>query len=254
MTHQIVTFSRDHAHLATANYVVNFALPDPNIRLEQAAAEKAFRSVIAAQSTQTNVPDAFDPNAARIVLSAGNKSILISQTACQLSLNFPDNGKATLEEQWDVITKNVNDFHRGVLALKDSSDLQMSSIIVGVNFVSTSAIPDLGCFVAGKYVRPPFDRDVASAQVALGYRRGDYYVNVNASMYERRDIGLPAGVTQFTVKIDTLPVVERGITLQLDVNNRPRFMDGVKATVESPDRLLPVAREWANEQIAHVVS
>jgi len=40
--------------------------------------------------------------------------------------------------------------------------------------------------------------------------------------------------------------------LQLDVNNRPRFLDGRVAEYESPQALLEMTKSWTQEQISVV--
>lgn len=243
-----------HPQLAAANFVVNFRERDPSVRLRQADAEQAFKSVINAQSQQTNVPDDFDPVSPRLVFSSGNKSIFVSQTACQLSLNFPEVSSGSLEERWAIVTRNVHNFNRAVTAFKPAELLDFSSLIATVNLVATEhATEELAAYVAEKYVQASFAEGVASAQIALGYRQGDFYLNVNASAYERRDLMLQAGAPSMIVKIDRLPIVERGVALQLDVNTRPRFMGRDDAVYEEPAELLQTFRAWTDKQIRLVL-
>ncbi|WP_329847353.1 hypothetical protein [Stenotrophomonas hibiscicola] len=252
MTEARPNIDRSTPHLGVANFVIGFRKPDTDMRLKQAKVEAAFRSIIDSQSTQTNVPDGFDPSAPRLVLSSGNKSIFVSQVACQLTLNFPEKGVRSIEQQWDIIAKNIREFERAVLKMKDAAELEVSSVVLGIESSSSASSGDIAMYVAERFLCRPVDGAMASAQIALGYKRDEFFVNVNVSAYERMSIEVPPGAAGIYVNVTKMPVSERGIMLQLDVNNRPRFLDGRVAEYESPQALLEMTKSWTQEQISVV--
>jgi hypothetical protein len=65
-------------YISEAVFIVSYQL-DKNIRFMQPKAEEVFRSLIPIQSSQTNLPDDFDPQAPRILFQSKHKILAISQ-------------------------------------------------------------------------------------------------------------------------------------------------------------------------------
>lgn len=247
-------FNREDAHIANAVYVLNFKDVDNSARFQQAAAEKAFGGIVNGQSVQSNVPDGFDPTVPRIMFNSGTKQISISQASCQLVLNFPEPGRLAFDEQWEVIKKNVGDFHRKAMEFKPGSSYGMSSLVFQIAFRSVEGATDLNVLLYNKLIKKDLDGELASVSVQLGYRHDSWYKNVNVGVYEKRELKLPVVIGQQVaqVKMDKLPVTERGINLTIDVNDRPKFQNDA-AVCSDPESILKLARDFSLGQLNTII-
>lgn len=246
-------FNRNDASIANAVYALNFKSIDASVRFKQAAAEKAFGGLVNGQSVQSNVPDAFDPAAPRIIFNSGTKQLSISQAACQLALNFPDTAKLAFDDQWAVIEKNIKDFHHRAMEFESRAFYGMSSLVFQIAFTSNASASDLNAWLYNKLIKKELEGDLASVSVQIGYRRDSWYQNVNISAYEKRELKIPVVPGQvMQMQLDKLPVTGRGINLQIDINDRPKFQDE-SADCSDPNVIMELARGFSEKQLNIVI-
>lgn len=215
----------------------------------------AFGGMISGQSQQLNVPDSADPNIARIMFASGKKNLTISQLAVQLALAFD----ATLDvaKQLTIVEKNVRDFHHRVPQFKELSNFSTNALILHINFPSTETSDRLNEFLYEKLIKPTPVGEVASVQTTLGFKFGDIFANVGASIYESRQFNAmieqgTAPIMQ-TIDLKSLPVVERGLQITLDINNRPRQLADPDVVAQEPDSLIEVIHQMLSTHMPNLI-
>jgi len=211
------------SHLQAVVYVINFKAPDVKMRFKQAAAEAAFNGLIGGQSQQTNVPDTADPMQARIIFGNEKKSIAISQTSCQLQMNFSDS-EHKVDEQLKVVKKNVQDFYKRALQFVDENTFAHSGLVIELAFPSKDPVENLQNYIVDQFYKGEHFGKVASAQFAIGFEKDGLYLTVSSSVYENRRMEISANNNNLPTFIDvsTLPIIDYGLVFKVDVNDRPR--------------------------------
>lgn len=237
------------AYISQAIYVASNVL-DKRIRYKQESAEDAFGSFISAQSQQTNLPDDFDPTQPRLLFQAGQKQIFISQIATQLSLGFESAAKP-LSAQIGIVHKNSREFHKKILQFRPKESLSDSALIVVLSFPSEASRDDLSRFIFEKFLKMPPYADIASSSVKVGYRLpSGIFLNIEADVYERRG-GIIENMGS-TIDLNTLPIVEMGISVKLDVNTRPKSV--VEGYInEGPEELIAVMDKYLPSEIFKLI-
>jgi hypothetical protein len=210
------------AYISNVVYVLNFKTPQLKIRFQQAEAEAAFREFVGAQSQQTNLPDTAAPAHPRIVFQAGSKGVALSQTACQLQLSFEKMG-LSFTDQIELVKKDILQFHKRALEFLNSDEYGMSGLVVDVNFPSDEPQGKLHKFVYDQFIKPEPIGEVVTAQVTIGFKINDLFLNLSTSVYEVREFQLVPGMTAVhQIQFESQPISEIGIAVKIDVNDRPR--------------------------------
>ncbi|WP_223555310.1 hypothetical protein [Pseudomonas sp. BF-R-01] len=234
------------AYISQAIYLVSNVL-DKRIRYRQEEAENSFSSLIAAQSQQTNLPDDFDPSQPRLVFQSAQKQMVVSQIACQLSLGFESATKG-VDNQLEIIIKNVRDAHKKIEGFKGKESLRESALVIVLSFPSDSSRSDLGEFIFSKFVKMPRYAEVASTSVKTGYLLPNgIFLNIEADIYEKR--GGPIQVTAgASVDLLSLPIVEMGVSVKLDINTRPQALSECFAN-PGPEELISLVQKYCPSEI-----
>lgn len=247
--------NRNEATISNVTYLLNFRDRDEGIRFQQAKAEESFRGIINQQSEQSNLPDNIDPAAARISFKSGSKNISISQIACQLNLSFPNAKKIDFDHQWEIIAKNVKEFYAGAINFKSSDSYAMTALIYHVQFRSNATTVELNSWIYDKFIKKELDEELASVAVKIGFKREQWYLNLNVGAYELRNLEIrpQPGQAGILLDLDKVPVTEKGIDLTFDVNNRPKFLlanqTGEVMKTDAPDILLEIAQGFTAKEI-----
>lgn len=208
------------AYISQAIYVASNVL-DKRIRYKQEQAEEAFGSFISAQSQQTNLPDDFDPAQPRIIFQSGPKQMIISQIASQLSLGFDSAGKG-VESQLETVLKNVKEVQRKIEQFKSREDLRENALVITLSFPSSASRADMSEFIFSRFLKMPKYSEVASSSVRVGYLLNDgFFLNIEADTYEKRGGSIQATMGA-PLDLMSLPIVEEGISVKIDINTRPR--------------------------------
>ncbi|KVA11849.1 hypothetical protein WI41_07075 [Burkholderia latens] len=242
-------------YINQARYLLNFREPQKSVRLDQREAELAFGGMVAGQSQQLNVPDSADPNIARIVFASGKKNLTISQLAVQLTLSFD----ATLDvaKQMAIVEKNVRDFHHRVPQFKELSTFAANALILHINFPSTETSGRLNEFLYEKLIKQAPVGEIASVQTNLGFKFGEIFANIGASIYESRRFSatFEPGVNPLmqTFDLTSLPVIESGLQITLDINNRPRQLANPNVVAQEPDPLIDVIQDMLSQHMPKLI-
>lgn len=241
-------------YISRAVYLVSFKAVEEKIRLRQADAERAFGLMFNVQSQQTNVPDAFDPNAPRIVFSANHKSLGITQVGCQLEFSF-ERDSVAFEEQLAAIRKNAAEFYRCVLVFKPEADLGGTALILEANFPTTMGKAAMQQHLYDRYfIKRNEPGSLASVTFQVGFETKErYFLNFAASVYEIRAATFASPISDHTrIKIEDVPMVEEGFGIKIDVNDKPRAKSDTYK-IEPPDALISATFEFARSTAQQVL-
>lgn len=195
---------------------------DNRLRYRQEEAEKAFSSVMNVQSQQTNVPDDFDPNAARLLFQSSSKQLMLSKVAVQALLVFEDSDK-NWKEQLGIIKKNFANISSKIPKFQEPTG--GVSVILTFNVPSTMSRVEMSSTVVDRYLSVPRDDgdDVASGSFKVGFKtKDDLFYNYEIDVYEMKRFEVPFGSAPQEIDFSTLPVSEAGYSIKVDINNKPR--------------------------------
>lgn len=236
------------AYISQAIYLTG-CKPDPKIRYKQEQAEDAFSSFMSTQAQSTNLPDDFDPAQPRLIFQTPTKQLILSQVACQLSLGF-ENAHKSLEEQLDVVLKNTREIHKRIAKFKPSETLNENALILALTIPSSGSRENLSDILYDKLVKLPKLAGIASTSLKVGYQLpNNLFLNIEADVYEKRGGHVTGGQI---IDVMTLPVVEQGVTLKLDVNSRPKaLLPGY--VNDGPEEIISTVQEYFPQHLLNLL-
>lgn len=205
--------------------VIEFDLHE-DIVLELGSSLQLLRKERNANIQLLNVPSGAPPNAPRAVVNTENFLLYIGLTRIEVALRIPDHIKNSMESTCDftrqVVTDLLNFFPHDTLGYK------------WMGIVTTLEYPtEVPVGRAADAVMPVFDRlinikrkdtSLSSFQVQFGYQENSTYKTFTVSGYEKVDFPLnPMLVENKTVQLKITPelVSETGISITIDINNKP---------------------------------
>jgi len=233
------------AYISQAIYLASNAI-DKRVRYKQELAEDCFRSFFDAQSMQTNIPDEADPTQPRLIFQNGQKQLLLTQMAAQLSLGFDSATKSTAE-QLSIIIKNIKDIHQRIEKFSGVESLLESALIITTSFPSDKSREELAAFLFDRFVKIKPIANVASSLIKVGYKLDSgMFLNYEFDVYEKRSGEIKASNQTQTFHINDFPVVETGISIKIDINNKPQtVLENYKNL--GPDQLIDTVCIYATE-------
>lgn len=193
------------------------------MRFRVAEAEKCFREMFNSQAEQTNLPDEVDPNAPRILFQDNHKSLFLTQVACQLNLAFNRDLEKPIEEQFEIIAKNIAETHARLVRFKSLVELAESAIVLTINAPANSTKQEMHDYVYNRFFKTTPLGDIASVGFKIGYKTDDgLFMNVETNVYELRIANFAGPISgHATINVNEVPVSEEGFVVKLDVNNKP---------------------------------
>ncbi len=234
------------AYISQAIYVANNEL-DKRIRYKQEQAEEAFSSFISAQSQQTNLPDDIDPAQPRIIFQSGPKQLIISQVASQLSLGF-DSSEKGVKSQLETVLKNVKEAHKRIELFKGKESLRENALVITMSLPSTATRTELSEFIFSRFLQMPKFGEIASSSVKVGYLiDSGYFLNIEADVYEKRGGPLPIAIGA-PIDIMSLPIIEIGISVKIDLNSRPKASEPGFSSA-GPDEIINLVKNYFPDEI-----
>ncbi|MFJ3112322.1 hypothetical protein [Pseudomonas putida] len=243
----MIDFSK--AYISQAIYLVSNK-PDPKVRFKQESAEEAFSAFLSAQSQQTNLPDDFDPSQPRLIFQNPPKQLIISQIACQLSLGF-EPAQKPLSDQLNIVINNIREVHKKIVKFKGIENLRENAAIISLSIPSKASREDLSGYLFDRFVKLPKYAEVASTSVKAGYLlQSNNFLNIDTDVYEKRGGMIAAGQT---IDMMSLPIVEEGITIKVDLNSRPKLnLPGYQN--EGPEELITLINEYIPSQVQQLLN
>lgn len=208
--------------IAQVLFVIGYTR-DSTIRTKQFDIEKALASLIGDTSVNTNLPDDFNPQAPRVTLMQGQLSAFFSQIAAQLTIDIDNTNGKSVEVIRDSITKKINLFQSCVDKIISHEQQRERGLVLTMKYpVDSTQFPDEAVFdyIQSKFFQISPLGKPASAQFNVGYKTNDnFFVTLSVAQYTQYNIATMSAAQLFD--ITTLPVIESGIELKIDVNSRP---------------------------------
>jgi hypothetical protein len=196
---------------------------DSTIRTKQFDIERALVPLISGSSVNTNLPDEFDPQAPRITLRQGRLSIHFSQLTAQLTIDFDNTNGKSLDVIQESITKKINLFQNCVDEVIPYEQQRERGLVLTMLYpVDSTEYSNEAVFdhIQSNFFKIPPLGTPASAQFNVGYKTSDnFFITLAVAQYQIASGAMPAAAQWFDIK--TLPVIESGIELKIDVNSRP---------------------------------
>lgn len=184
---------------------------------------KALQADLKANLQLLNVPQGAPPEAPRIILSSQLLSINIGLNRLDLIVNVPTQIKNSRDSAFnllkDLVERISNSLVNGVLKY------DWCGIISNLEFPSHNDIkPSLKIIEGFFNDLVTIERDakeLAAFSLQYGFKENGFYRNVTISGYDTYDIPVAGIGTNKFIDLSKLPVKESGITINLDINNRP---------------------------------
>ncbi|WP_346397470.1 hypothetical protein [Pseudomonas syringae] len=229
------------AYISQAIYVAANEL-DKRIRYKQEAAEEAFGSFISAQSQQTNIPDDFDPTQPRLIFQSAHKQMVVSQVACQLSLGFESASKS-IDAQIGIIFKNIEECHKKIVQFRGQETLKENALVIVLSIPSDGTREEISEFVYSRFIKMPRFSQIASSSAKVGYLLDNgVFLNIEADVYEKRG-GTVQATAGSTFDLNTLPILEMGVSIKVDINTKPRAVEDGYIN-DGPSEIISLMKEY----------
>ncbi len=248
----------ENKYISEAICLIQYKDIDSKIRHRVAEAENAFANIFSEQSQQTNVPDNTDPSFPRLIFKAGHKQLAISQKACQFSLGFENNEK-TLNKQLEIITNQLSIFQNDVLRFKSKDELGECAIIANINIPCMEGRDSMLQHVYNRFFKIDQQAEygkLASYSFKVGYETSnECYLNYETDIYELRrfDVLPPIEPGQVIhVDIKDSPVIEEGIGIRVDVNNKPK-MRSTSYSYSGIEELVSIISNFITKKIDELI-
>lgn len=210
--------------IAQALFVISFTR-DSTIRTKQFDIEKAMAPLLGGSSVNTNLPDDFNPQAPRVTIGQGQVSVHFSQIAAQLTIDVDNTNGKSVEVIRDSIDKKINMFQSCVDKIISHERQRERGLVLTLHyFVDSTQFSDEAVFdyIQSKFFQISPLGKPASAQFSVGYKTNDnFFVTLSVAQYNQYNIAAGMSSENQWVDIKTLPIINSGIELKIDVNSRP---------------------------------
>lgn len=203
---------------------------DDRVRFRLEEAEACFGEFTSSPAQSTNVPDSAPPEIERIVLQGTKKRVALSKSLSQATFNFEDSNKSA-SEVMEICVANAHKFHAATKKFHGGVDFTENGLVLvlrypAANKESTELVPFMNNAMADKFYVGERFGPAHTFDLKVGFLTGNnLYRSVLLNTYESRG-GMVLGGQM--VNISSLPLLETGIQLSLDVNDKPRKGVGVK--------------------------
>lgn len=225
-------------HISQILYVATFN-NDVDIRHKSGLLEKAFKNVVDAQATSTNIPDSFPPDLPRLTMKSGKKELAVTQQNIQLSLNF-DKDTLSNEEHFNITEKYLRLFWNSYCILVDEFNRKDIGIVVVIREPSNNITNRLS-ETYEKFSKMPILGELASFEFKAGFKTDDVFKNFSIGLYEiRQQIFEQTSINpqQVYLNINQMTLEETGIEYKFDVNNRPSILNNGNYKTDGAEQIL----------------
>lgn len=198
---------------------------DLTIRTKQFDIEKALNPLVTDPSVNTNLPDDFNPQAPRVTLKKERLAIHFSQLTAQLTIDIDNTNSKSLDTIQSSIDKKINLFQACVDKIIPKEKQRERGLILTILYpIDATQVSDKAVFnyiQSNFFKKPPFG-EPASAQFNVGYKTNDnFFITLAVAQYKVAAGKIPAMHTGEVIDIKSLPIVDSGIELKVDINSRP---------------------------------
>lgn len=191
------------------------------VRHRSEDAERTFGPVIGGVVKATNVEKDAPDEVPRLIIRQGNKVLTLANSRIQLALSFHDR-RMPAAQAFPIVERNVQQLFDAIPAYEPLETLGEVGLIVELAYPSDLAAPELAAELARALYRGPRPGSMVSFEIKLGFDNGHgLFVNLGFGLYEYRIGKLLSSSFPQQIDMRSLDVEEKGLAINIDVNNRP---------------------------------
>jgi hypothetical protein len=235
-----------------AVFVVGFER-DAEIRTKQFEIEKALAPLLSAQSVNTNLPDEFEPSLPRVTFQQKGLSVQFTQLVAQMAITVDNADGKSINVIRDSIAKRIILFKNCIDKIVPRGKQREHGLVLNVSYPIDSGKftdEDIASYIQNQFLRVPQLGKVANATFNVGYRTDDgLFVTLAVAGYKKLDGEMKLGPRTQSFDVASLPVVESGVSLSIDINSRP-MMDAGTQPENITDVILAKSFEFLDQKVA----
>jgi hypothetical protein len=224
--------------------------PAEDVRRAQFVFEDEFKDLIGGQTTPLNLPPNPPPEAPRFMMTDGKRTLVVSNTSVQLTLDFGGAlpPKMTLQRALERPARVMDDALGRVFA----NQKRFYGGIVVVWSAKQMDLERLSAELVEWIMKPHFEPQLASFSCTIGLERKGSNRTIEISQYKafRRQATAVAGAATISVDPDFEPADDKGLQIKIDVNTKPQISTPLSTAFES---LIPVISDTIQVELAKLV-
>jgi hypothetical protein len=184
---------------------------------------KLLQSDLKANLQLLNIPQGAPPEAPRVILTSPLLSINVGLNRLDMIINVPTQIKSNKDSSFKLLREQIERVYNSIV--RDNLEYDWCGIILNLEFPSTNDTkPSLkildGLFNELVKVEKE-SKELATFSLQYGFKESGLYRNVTISGFDTYDIPVAGiGINQ-TIDLTRMPVRESGITINIDINNKP---------------------------------
>lgn len=216
----------EKCYISTVICVVSFKL-DNDIRHQSREFEKEFGGITNSQVEATNVPDEFPAEIPRLTLKSANKQISLSKQNIQINLTFERNDNKSVEEQFEIVSKNIRKFWSAICKFKKQESRKEVGLILTLYLPSEKMSSfEISASNFDRFSKMERLGEIAHYNVSAGFKSDHFFKIFNAASYEVRSGKINSlSNVPLSVKIDEMKIEEIGFEYKFDVNNKLKVQE-----------------------------
>ena len=210
-------------YIVSASCVFGHLPEKVKYRLEDA--DKLFSTFTSSEAQSTNVSDQLPDDLERIIFPGTKKRVGISNNRISATFNFEQTDK-TAEESFEISIANVRKFYAAASKFHPGKMFTEHGVVLHIAFPVNSnsdkktANPKIAEFLSTKFYCGEKYGPAHSFELKVGFLTKNFlFRSIFLSSYEKRFGQVRGGGV---VDLMSIPLVETGIQLILDVNDKPR--------------------------------
>nr|AGS51653.1 hypothetical protein [uncultured bacterium contig00026] len=170
-----------------------------------------------------NVPNGVPPEAPRLLFMASNFNLNISLNRVDIFITPPDQIKTNINACLNYALTTINSLYN--LLLKNVVKYNWCGIILNLNYPekiqpSIKAMVKIAPYILKTDSK---GREMASLNLQIGFKEPPYFKNITIFGYDQYQLAIPTpNVQNPNQDIQNTPIEESGITILLDINNKPQ--------------------------------
>jgi hypothetical protein len=196
---------------------------DERVRFKAEDAERTFASVVGGTAKATNVEVNAPSTIPRLGFKQGNKILTLANDRVQLALGFHDK-RIDLPTALGIVDRNIHLLMQALPQYQPPATLREFGLILEFGYPTTDGVtqPNLAEALARNIYKGPSIGSIVTMEMKMGFEANGLFTNVTFGQYEYRkgEMRASPGTLQ-RIDIRSMDVEERGLSVTLDVNDRP---------------------------------
>ena len=189
---------------------------------------KALQQEYNANLQLLNIPQAAPPEAPRVLLISPVFSINIALNRLDIMLNIPDQIKKNQDSAFGLLSGIVEKVNK--MLINDYCHYEWCGVIANLEFPNQSSQKPSVKIIEGIFGDLVSinrkNRELASFSLQYGFKEHGFFKNTTISGYDLYNLKLHPAVSQQEINLDKEQIFESGVSINIDINNRPSAEKG----------------------------